>query len=118
MSSPTVRISVIQIEPSKFALSTQMITASEEAVIGGIEGMTGCLQYFAGADEETASITLITLWDSLGGAREMGQFRPLLELEKRLTELGARVEHSIIIGAKLRRLETVLPSRRCGGAAR
>jgi hypothetical protein len=116
MSSPIVRVSVMRVEPSKFALCAQLMTAAEDAVVAGIAGMTGCLEYFSGADEETASITIISLWDSLGGARQMGQLRPLLDLENRFTELGGRVEHSIINCATLRRFETVLRSRTRGGA--
>lgn len=80
----------MQVETAKFALCAQLMAASEEAVIAGIKGMTGCLDYFAGADEETASITNISIWDSLNSAQEMDRFQPLLDLDKRLSALGTR----------------------------
>ena len=66
--------------------------------------MRGLLDYVAGADEATSSLTNVSLWVDLAAARQMDSFKPMLELARNFAAEGATFELPIMNYATLWRL--------------
>jgi hypothetical protein len=77
---------------------------SREALEPGLRAMPGKRLYVAGADPDTASLTNVSLWDSLAEAQQMDAFQPMLDLGRRFAALGARFERPIMNYRSLWRL--------------
>jgi hypothetical protein len=68
--------------------------------------MNGLIEYYAGADESTSSLTNVSVWQTLEDARQMERFQPMLDLGKAFVEAGARFERPIMNYSSLWRLPT------------
>ncbi|GLQ96156.1 hypothetical protein GCM10007863_05740 [Dyella mobilis] len=63
--------------------------------------MPGLLSFYFGADEETSSLTNVSLWTSLEAAKQLDTFKPMLDLGKPFIEKGATFERPIMNYATL-----------------
>lgn len=102
--SPVVRVSIIRCAPDRFADLRQMMVEADRQLRPGIEAMRGLLDYVAGADEATSSLTNVSLWVDLAAARQMDSFKPMLELARKFAAKGATFEFPIMNYATLWRL--------------
>lgn len=63
--------------------------------------MEGLLSFYFGADEETSSLSNVSLWTSLEAAKQLDTFQPMLDLAKPFAEKGATFERPIMNYATL-----------------
>jgi hypothetical protein len=105
MSLPIVRVSIVRCEPAQFDMFEKMMIEADSVLRPGLEAMRGCRGFFAGADRASASLTNMSLWETLEDARQMDTFQPMLDLAKRFLELGARLERPIMNYTTLWRLD-------------
>ena len=91
-----VRISIARCDAAQFDTLRQMMIDSEAALRPGIEAMPGHVAFYAGADSATASLTNVSLWDSLKHAQQLDRFQPMLDAGKRFAAAGARFERPIM----------------------
>ena len=78
-----------------------MMEAAEPVLRPGIEAMPGFLSFYAGADEETCSLTNVSFWTSLEAAKQLDTFQPMLDLAKPFIALGATFERPVMNYATL-----------------
>ncbi|HEY4031174.1 MAG TPA: hypothetical protein VGM25_12570 [Caulobacteraceae bacterium] len=104
---PIVRISIIRCAPDRFAEIRQMMIDTERVLRPGIEAMRGFLAFYAGADEETSSLTNVSLWADLEAAKTLDHFQPMLDLGKDFIAKGAVFERPIMNHSTLWRLQPV-----------
>lgn len=98
---PVVRVSILRCKPEQFSELKQMMAASKTVLEEGIRKMRGLIHYYAGADEAVASLTNVSIWQSLDDAKQMDTFRPMLELGKEFAAKGAAFERPIMNYATL-----------------
>jgi hypothetical protein len=101
MSEPVVRVSILRVEPDRFEMFRQLMADAETTLAPGIRAMRGCRLYFAGADEASASLTNVSVWDTLADAQQMDDFAPMLALGRHFADLGAVFERPIMNYATL-----------------
>ena len=61
-NSPIVRVSILRTDAARFARVRDEMSAALEILAPGIRALTGHIDFFAGADEETSSLTNVSLW--------------------------------------------------------
>jgi hypothetical protein len=98
---PVVRVSILRCRPERFAELRQMALDADRVLRPGIEAMEGLLSFYFGADEETSSLSNVSLWSSLEAARQLDTFQPMLDLGKPFAEKGATFERPIMNYATL-----------------
>ena len=101
MSEIVIRVSVLRCDPGDFERFRVMMADAEDVLRPGIEAMTGLLAYYAGADEETNSLTNTSVWQTFEDAQQMDHYAPMLELGKRFAANGARFDRPIMNYASL-----------------
>lgn len=57
-----------------------------------MQAMPGLLTFYFGADEETSSLTNVSLWASLEAAKQLDTYPPMLDLGKPFSAKGATFE--------------------------
>lgn len=102
---PVVRVSILRCAPEHFAELRQMSAEAESVLRPGIEAMDGLLSFYFAADEETSSLTNVSLWTSLKAAKQLDTFQPMLDLAKPFIEKGAAFERPIMNHATLWQLQ-------------
>jgi hypothetical protein len=100
-SQTVVRVSILRCDPGRFAEFKRMMSDSETLLAPGIKAMRGCIAYVAGADQETSSLSNVSIWDNLQDAKQMEHFQPMLDLGKRFLDAGATFERPIMNYATL-----------------
>lgn len=98
---PVVRVSILRCAPERFAELRQMAADADHLLRPGIEAMPGLLSFYFGADEETSSLTNVSLWTSLEAAKQLDTFQPMLDLGKPFIAKGATFERPIMNYATL-----------------
>jgi phage-related protein len=89
---PVVRVSILRCAPEKFTELRQMMIEADSVLRPGIEAMPGLINFYAGADEATSSLTNVSIWKTLDDAKQMDTFQPMLDLGKTFEQQGARFE--------------------------
>jgi hypothetical protein len=100
-SQTVVRVSILRCDPARFAEFKRMMSDSETLLAPGIKAMRGCIAYVAGADENTSSLSNVSIWSNLQDAKQMEHFQPMLDLGKRFLDAGATFERPIMNYATL-----------------
>jgi phage-related protein len=93
---PVVRVSIIRCAPENFIEIQQMMIEADSILRPGIEAMRGLINFYAGADEATSSLTNVSVWKTLDDARQLDTFQPMLDLGKTFTQKGAAFERPIM----------------------
>lgn len=101
---PVIRVSILRAAPALFPRLKAEMASAEAKLAPGIRAMSGNLDYFAGADEATSSLTNVSIWRTLSDARQMETFEPMLALGRHFAALGATFERPIMNYATLWRL--------------
>ncbi len=96
MQQPVVRVSIIRCAPEKFAELRQMMVDADSVLRAGIEAMPGIINFYAGADEATSSLTNVSIWETLDNAKQLDTFQPMLDLGKVFVQKGATFERPIM----------------------
>ena len=96
MQQPVVRVSILRCAPEKFAELQQMMVEADSVVRPGIEAMPGLINFYAGADEATSSLTNVSIWTTLDNAKQLDTFQPMLDLGKAFVQKGAVFERPIM----------------------
>lgn len=78
-----------------------MMSDAEPVLRPGISAMPGLIEYYAGADEATSSLTNVSIWETLEHAKQMDSFQPMLDLGKAFAAKGAVFERPIMNYATL-----------------
>lgn len=104
---PIVRVSIIRCAPEKLAEIRQLMIEVEKDLRPGIESMRGFLAFYAGADEETSSLTNVSLWTDLDAAKQLDRFQPMLDAGKVFVARGATFERPVMNYATLWQLQPV-----------
>lgn len=102
---PVVRVSVLRCKPEQFPALKQMMAESQAVLEAGIRQMRGLIHYYSGADEAVASLTNVSIWQSLDDAKQMDTFRPMLDLGAQFAAKGATFERPIMNYATLWQIE-------------
>jgi hypothetical protein len=101
---PVIRVSILRCQPEKFLELRQMMIEADAVLRPGIEAMPGLLDFYAGADEATSSLTNVSIWETLENAKQLDTYQPMLESGKTFVEKGATFERPIMNYATLWRL--------------
>jgi hypothetical protein len=96
LMQPVVRVSIIRCAPEKFTEIQQMMIEADSVLRPGIEAMPGLINFYAGADEATSSLTNVSIWKTLDDAKQLDTFQPMLDLGKAFTQKGATFERPIM----------------------
>jgi hypothetical protein len=91
-----VRVSILRCAPQKFIEFQQMMIEADSVLRPGIEPMPGLINYYAGADEATSSLTNVSIWKTLDNAKQMDTFQPMRDLGKAFAQKGATFERPIM----------------------
>lgn len=102
---PVVRVSILRCPPEHFAELRQMMMEADAVLRPGIEAMPGLLAFYVGSDEETSSLSNVSLWTSVEAAKQLDTYRPMLELGKPFIAKGATFERPIMNYATLWQLK-------------
>ena len=93
---PCVRISILRCDPEQFAEMRQMMADAEATLAPGIRALPGLIHFYTGLDEETCSLSNISVWQSLNEAKQLDTFQPMLDLGKVFVNKGARFERPVL----------------------
>ena len=93
---PVVRVSIFRCAPENFTELRQMMIEADSILRPGIEAMPGLINFYAGADEATSSLTNVSIWKTLDDAKRLDTFQPMLDLGKTFTQKGATFERPIM----------------------
>ncbi len=93
---PVVRVSILRCAPERFAELRKMAIEADRVLRPGIEAMPGFLAFYFGADEATSSLANVSLWTSVGAAKQLDTFQPMLDLGKPFAAKGATFERPIM----------------------
>ena len=96
MQQPVVRVSILRCAPEKFAELRQMMIEADSVIRPGIEAMPGLIDFYAGADEATSSLSNVSIWTTLDDAKQLDTFQPMLDLGKAFVQKGATFERPIM----------------------
>ena len=96
MPEPVIRISILRRDAANFAVLRRMMLDVEATLRPGIEAMPGLIAFYAGADETTLSLMNTSLWDTLGHARQLDTFQPMLDAGRQFVAAGATFERPIM----------------------
>ena len=93
---PVVRVSILRCPAERFPEVRQLMEEAEPILRPGIEAMPGFLSFYAGADEETSSLTNVSFWTSVDAAKQLDSFQPMLDLVEPFKKLGSTFERPIM----------------------
>jgi hypothetical protein len=96
MQQLVVRVSIMRCAPEKFAEFHRMMIESDSVLRPGIEAMRGLIDFYVGADEATSSLSQVSIWKTLDGAKQLDTFQPMLDLGKTFAQKGATFERPIM----------------------
>ena len=102
---PVVRVSILRCPPERFAELRKMMEKDEAVLRPGIETMPGLIAFYTGVDEATTSLSNVSLWTSLEGAKQLDTYQPMLDLGKPYVAKGAVFERPIMNYATLWQIE-------------
>jgi hypothetical protein len=98
---PVIRVSILRCQPEKFLELRQMMIEADAVLRPGIEAMTGLIDFYAGADEATSSLSNVSIWQTLENAKQLDTYQPMLDSGKAFVERGATFERPIMNYATL-----------------
>jgi len=101
---PVIRVSILRCQPEKFSELRQMMIEADAVLRPGIEAMAGLIEFYAGADEATSSLTNVSIWETLENAKQLDTYQPMLDAGKAFVERGATFERPIMNYTTLWRL--------------
>jgi len=93
---PVVRVSILRCPAERFPEVRRFMEEAEPILRPGIEAMPGFLSFYAGADEETSSLTNVSFWTNLDAAKQLDSFQPMLDLVEPFKKLGSTFERPIM----------------------
>jgi hypothetical protein len=93
---PVVRVSILRCAPERFAEIQQMMIEADAVLRPGIEAMPGLIDFYAGADEATSSLTNVSIWKTMDNAKQLDTFQPMLDLGKTFVQKGVTFERPIM----------------------
>jgi hypothetical protein len=93
---PVVRVSILRCPPDRYGEIRQMMIDADAILRPGIEAMPGLIAFYTGADEATHSLSNVSLWTTLEGARQLDTYQPMLDLGKPFVAAGATFERPIM----------------------
>ncbi len=99
--SVVVRVSILRCKPESFAELRDMMVSAQASLAPGISKMAGLLHFYVGADEATYSLSNVSIWTSLEGAKQLDSFQPMLDLGPEFTAKEATFERPIMNYATL-----------------
>jgi hypothetical protein len=73
-----------------------MMIEADSILRPGIEAMTGLIDFYAGADEATSSLSNVSIWETLENAKQLDTYQPMLDSGKAFVERGATFERPIM----------------------
>ncbi len=90
-------MSVVRVSKGRFDLSNlaevrRLLADSEEALREPLNALSGLQHYYVGIDEESGSVTNVSVWDSLADARQMDTLQPMLAQRPLLEAAGVSFE--------------------------
>jgi quinol monooxygenase YgiN len=91
-----VRISKGKYPPARHTQVTAKLAESARALVPAIKEMEGCISYYVGTDEASATMINVSVWDTLEHAQAMGSLVPMLALAQEFNVLGVEFERPII----------------------
>lgn len=93
---PVVRVSILRCPPEHFAELREMMMEADAVLRPGIAAMPGLLAFYVGEDEATHSLSNVSLWTTLEGAKQLDTYQPMLDLGKPFIAKGAVFERPIM----------------------
>jgi len=102
---PVLRVSILRCPADRFAEICRLMEEAEALLRPGIEALPGFLSFYAGADEETSSLTNVSFWTSVEAAKQLDSFQPMLNLAKPFIDMGATFERPVMNYSTLWRME-------------
>ncbi|WP_244547141.1 hypothetical protein [Bradyrhizobium sp. Gha] len=84
-----------------------MMIDADEVLRPGVEAMPGLLDFYAGDDETTSSLTNVSVWVDLESAKQLDHFQPMLDLGKEFVAKGATFERPVMNYTTLWQLQPV-----------
>jgi hypothetical protein len=93
---PVLRVSILRCPAERFPEIQRLMEEAEPILRPGIEALPGFLSFYAGADEETSSMTNVSFWTSVEAAKQLDSFQPMLDLAKFFIEKGATFERPVM----------------------
>ena len=91
-----VRISKGIYPRTRHAEVTAKLAESARTLMPAITALAGCVSYYAGTDEASATMINVSVWDTLEHAQAMGALAPMLALAQEFSALGVEFERPII----------------------
>ena len=101
---PVVRISILRMSAEAFPKLRDEMIAAQAVLEPGIRALPGFVDFFAGDDPATFSMTNVSVWRTLEDARRLDSFQPMLDLARKFIALGANFERPVMNYATLWRL--------------
>ncbi|MBW8882832.1 MAG: hypothetical protein JF615_15840 [Asticcacaulis sp.] len=92
----TVRVSILRCDPPQFADLCKLMVESEAVLEPGIRGMRGLIHFYTGQDDETLSLSNVSVWRTLEDAKQLDTYQPMLDLGKVFVSRGARFERPVM----------------------
>jgi hypothetical protein len=103
--APVVRVSILRMSANVYPKVREQMIAAQAQLEPGVRAMSGLIDFFAGEDPATSSMTNVSLWRTLADAQQLDRFEPMLELGRRFVAEGVSFERPIMNYATLWRLE-------------
>jgi quinol monooxygenase YgiN len=91
-----IRISKGRYKAELHAEVTAHLNASGATLVPAIRTMAGCLGYWAGSDEASATMINVSVWDTLEHAQAMASLPEMAALAQQFIALGVEFERPIV----------------------
>ena len=91
-----VRISKGRYKPELHAEVTARLDTSSRSLVPAITAMPGCLSYYAGSDQASATMVNVSVWDTMEHAQAMGALPEMAALAREFIALGVEFERPIV----------------------
>jgi hypothetical protein len=89
---PVVRISKGTIDAGRLDDAERLLAASEQALRQPLQELSGLLHYYVGIDRERGQLMNVSVWRTLGEARQMDSLKPMLAQRPILEAAGVTFE--------------------------
>jgi hypothetical protein len=90
-----VRISLARFEASQYDAIAQMWNESQATLVPAIKGLKGNIAFYVGIDRENGTMSNVSVWETMGDARQMDTLPAMLDLAPSFVAAGARFERPI-----------------------
>ena len=91
-----VRISRASFAPEKYDDIKDRLDRAQNVLAPAIQGLHGCIHYFAAIDRESSTMVNVSVWQSVEDAKQMQTLAPMLALAEEFTREGVRFERPIL----------------------